>query len=128
MTNPKGTWFESKAVDWLRRATRRPEIERLPRKGKNDVGDIGGVRALGFAVVVDAKCVAKLDLAGWVQEAQAELENAKHDAALRGLPQPIAAVVLHKRKGKGERQMGEQYVTMTAADFVAILTGRRPEE
>lgn len=126
MTNPKGTWFETKTVEYLRRELQRPEVERIPRKGRNDLGDVGGVHALGFPIVVEDKCVAKLNLAGWVQEAEAERQNAVLDADRRGMRAPIAAVVIHKRKGKGAQQMGEQYVTMTLADLVAILTGRRP--
>lgn len=116
MTNPVGTWFESRIVEYLRWAMRKPEIDRLPRKGKNDEGDVGGVRALGYPVVVEAKHVKKLNLAGWLAEAEAERLN-------KGA---IAAIVVHKRVGKGARQMGDQYVTMTLADYVAITTGRRP--
>ena len=126
MTNPIGTWFETKCVDYLRRALDRPVIERLPRKGKNDTGDIGHVRALGLPIVVEAKCVRKLNLAGWVKEAEVERQNAIREAEQHGARGPIAAVVIHKRAGKGQGNMGEQYVTMTLDDFIAILHGRRP--
>jgi hypothetical protein len=55
-----------------------------------------------------------MNLAGWVAEAETERVN---DGALAG-------VVVHKRRGKGHA--GDQYVTMTLNDFVALLTGTRP--
>ena len=67
------------------------------------------------------------NLAGWLREAEVERQNAIEEARRRGLPLPLAAVVLHKRKGKGEKQMGEQYVTMSAADFAALVAGDRDE-
>lgn len=36
-----------------------------------------------------------------------------------------AAVVIHKRHGKG--QPGDQWVTLTLADFVALITGEPKE-
>jgi hypothetical protein len=55
--------------------------------------------------------VARLDLAGWVTEAETE----------RGNLDAIAGVVIHKRRGKG--QALDQYVTLTVRDFIALLGG-----
>ena len=41
----------------------------------------------------------------------------------RGNDDAVAGIVVHKRHGKG--QPGEQWVTMTLADFASILTGAR---
>jgi hypothetical protein len=89
-------------------------VDRRVKTGAADKGDIGNVRVHGQRVTVECKDVARLDLAGWVAEAEAERVN---DGALVG-------VVVHKRRGKG--RPGDQYVTMTVDDLVALLTGKRP--
>jgi hypothetical protein len=89
-------------------------IDRRVKSGAKDTGDIGGVRVHGQRVAIECKDVAKMNLAGWVAEADTERVN---DAALAG-------VVVHKRRGKG--LPGDQYVTLTLDDLVALLTGTRP--
>lgn len=89
-------------------------VDRRVKTGAADKGDIANVRVHGQRVAIECKDVAKLDLAGWVTEAETERLN---DGALAG-------VVVHKRRGKGAA--GEQYVTMTLDDLVALLTGKRP--
>lgn len=89
-------------------------IDRRVKTGSADKGDIGGVRVHGQRVAVECKDVAKMNLAGWVTEASTERVN---DDALVG-------VVVHKRRGKGDA--GDQYVTLTVDDLVALLTGQRP--
>jgi hypothetical protein len=89
-------------------------IDRRVKTGAKDTGDIGGVRIHGQRVAIECKDVAKMNLAGWVNEADTERVN---DAALAG-------VVVHKRRGKGSA--GDQYVTLTLDDLVALLTGSRP--
>ncbi|MCB0911446.1 MAG: hypothetical protein KDB60_07510 [Propionibacteriaceae bacterium] len=54
-------------------------------------------------------------LAEWLAEAETE----------RGNDDATAAVVVHKRHGKAAP--GEQLVTMRLVDFVALLTGTRPD-
>lgn len=92
-------------------------IERRARNGAKDRGDISGLRVPGgHRLVVECKNTAKINLAGWAAEAEEE----------RGNDDALAAVVVHKRHGKGVA--AEQWVTCTLRDFVAILTGCRPEE
>lgn len=111
-----GTLMESRVAAYLSDALDDDRIERRARNGAKDRGDISGVRtALGERVVIEVKDVARTDLAGWVREA--EIERGNDDAA--------AAVVVHKRRGKGEAQMGEQYVTMTLGDLAVLLGGTR---
>ena len=43
----------------------------------------------------------------------------------RGNDDALVGVVAHKRHGVGAP--GEQFVTMTLRDFVALLTGERPD-
>ncbi len=92
-------------------------IERRARNGAKDRGDVSGLRAPGGGrLVVECKNTARVDLAGWAAEAEDE----------RGNDDALAAVVVHKRHGKGAA--AEQWVTCTLRDFVALLTGHRPEE
>jgi hypothetical protein len=65
-------------------------------------------------VVLECKNTTKINLGTWAAEAEVERVN---DDALVGL-------VVHKRHGKG--RAGDQWVTMTLADFVALTTGSRP--
>ena len=120
MTNPKGASFERLVADWLNAelvgVDHNRGVDRQIRTGAKDKGDIRGVYVYGRPLVIECKNVAKLNLAGWVNEAEIE----------RGNTDAVAAVVVHKRKGKGAGSMGEQYVTLTLADLVALLTGERP--
>jgi len=91
-------------------------IERRTRNGTKDRGDLSGVRVRGERVVVEIKNAARVDLAGWATEAETE----------RGNDDALVALVVHKRHGKGAA--GDQWVTCTVDDLVALLTGQRPEE
>lgn len=89
-------------------------IDRRVKTGNKDRGDIGGLRFAGRRVVLECKDVSRLNLAGWVDEADIERGN---DDALVGL-------VVHKRRGHGDPL--DQYVTTTLRDLIALLTGTRP--
>lgn len=108
-----GTAFERLIADYLK-AHVSEFIDRRVKNGSKDRGDIANLRAHGLPVVVEAKDVARLNLAGWVTEADVERGN---DDALAGL-------VVHKRRGTADP--GDQYVTCTLRDIVAILNGARP--
>lgn len=107
----KGTAFERLIADGFSAAFDDDRIDRAPMRGTKDRGDIGGVRSPFGKVAVECKSVARLDLAGWVGEAEVE----------RGNLDAIAGVVVHKRRGKGRAL--DQYVTMTVRDLVALLGG-----
>lgn len=109
-----GTRFERQVADWLATTLADDRIDRRVRNGIKDRGDVAGVRAHGRRVVLELKDVSRTDLSGWVREAHIEAGN---DDALVGL-------VVHKRRGTGDP--GEQYVTCTLADLVALLIGERP--
>lgn len=100
----RGTRWESKIVDYLR-ANGVPHAERRALGGSSDRGDIAGIPG----VVVEAKSTARVELAAWIDEAEAERINDRADVA----------VVWHHRRGKGSP--GEGYVTMTGATLVALL-------
>lgn len=111
-----GTRFETTVATFLADALNDDRIERRARTGAADRGDIGGVRLHGQRVVIECKSVARLALPEWTAEARKEAGN--DDA--------IVGVVVHKRTGKADP--AQQWVSMTLADFVAILTGQAVEQ
>lgn len=108
MTNrsrDKGTAWETAIVGYLR-ASGAPHAERRRLSGAKDRGDIAGLPG----VVVEAKwAAARLELAAWIAEAEAERVNAGAELA----------VVWHHRRGKASP--GDGYVTMTGATLVRLL-------
>lgn len=110
-----GSKFERAIADYLRDAIGDDRIDRRVKTGSKDRGDVGGVRTFGGGrVVIEAKDTARINLGSWIAEAHDEM---RHDDA-------VAGVIAHKRHGRGNP--ADQWVTMTLADLVAILTGERP--
>ena len=109
-----GASFETLVASYLA-AHMDDRIERRARHGAKDRGDVSGLRHMGERVVVEVKNCARPRLAEWLAEAETE----------RGNDDATAAVVVHKRHGKAAP--GEQLVTMRLVDFVALLTGTRPD-
>lgn len=110
-----GTRFETSIARGLADALDDDRIERRAKSGGKDRGDIAGVRIHGQRLVIECKDAARLDLAGWVRKAQLEAGN---DDALAG-------IVVHKRRGKSDPL--DQWVTLTVADLVALITGQSQE-
>lgn len=108
-----GTRFERVVADYLA-AHVDDRIDRRVKTGAADKGDIAGIRHLGHRVVLECKDVAKLALGTWVNESDVE----------RGNDDALAGFVVHKRRGTADP--GDQYVTGTLRDLVALLTGERP--
>lgn len=106
-----GTRFESLIVGYLA-AHVDDRIERRRLSGK-DRGDIAGLRHMGARVVIECKDTAKLSLGPWAAEAETE----------RGNDDAVAGIIAHKRHGRG--QAADQWITLTLADFVALLNGNR---
>ncbi len=100
----KGSAWERAIVEHLR-AAGWPYAERRIAGAAKDRGDIAGV----VGVVIEAKNTASRNLAGWIEET--ELERVNDNAWL--------GVVWHKRTGKASAADG--YVTMTGAQFTALL-------
>ena len=107
-----GSRFERTIADYLA-AVVDDRIDRRVKTGAKDRGDIGGLRHMGERVVIECKDTARINLAGWA--AETEIERGNDDA--------LAGVIIHKRHGKGKPE--DQWVTMTLADFTALLTGER---
>jgi hypothetical protein len=108
-----GARFERLTADYLAEHVD-DRIDRRVKTGSADKGDVSGLRLHGQRVAIECKDVARLNLAGWVTEADIERGN---DDALAGL-------VVHKRRGTADP--GDQYVTLTLRDLVALITGTRP--
>ncbi|UXE04799.1 holliday junction resolvase [Arthrobacter phage Shambre1] len=112
----KGTELERKAADYLKEKVSR-YIDRRAKTGAKDKGDLVNVHhENGADIAVECKYEAKMRLAGWAAEAETERINLG----------AIAGVIIHKRHGKGAP--ADQWVTMTLADFAAILTGKRDDQ
>lgn len=89
MPNPnkaKGSRWESEVRDYLATALD-VRVERIPAGAALDRGDLTGINGL----CIECKNVAKIELAGWVDEATAEARNVAPDT----LP-----VVIAKRRNK----------------------------
>lgn len=100
--------YESEHID--------DRIDRAPKYGAKDRGDLFGLRVHGQRVVQELKNTAAWSPGPWLKEAEIERVN---DGALAGL-------VVAKRHGISDP--GQQVVLMTMNDLTAILTGRRPGE
>lgn len=111
----KGSSFERATADHLALELEDDRIDRRPKRGVKDRGDIGGVRVHGQRLVVQCKHTKQMKLSEWVKEVEDQRGN---DDALAGL-------IVHKRTGKGALSMNDQYVTMTLGDLIAILNGNR---
>lgn len=109
-----GSRFEREVADYLADKVD-DRIDRRVKTGARDKGDIGGLRHMGQRVVIECKNTSRTNLGTWMNEAHTAMGN--DDAG--------AAVVIHKRHGKG--QPGDQWVTLTLADFVALITGEPKE-
>lgn len=106
-----GSSFERAIADHLRAGLGIREIDRMPKAGVLDKGDIANVRdSHDRLLAVECKNTSKLTLPAWVGEAQAEAIN--YDAHV--------GVVVHKRHGVADP--GRQWVTMTVDDLIQLLT------
>lgn len=108
-----GSSFERLVADYLRDALGDDRIDRRPRHGAKDRGDIGGAQHMGERLVFECKNTTRIELSRWLAEAETE----------RGNDDALAGIVVHKRRGKTAPQ--EQYVTMRLGDLAALLTGDR---
>lgn len=88
-------------------------IDRQPRTGAKDKGDIAGVTTPdGRPIAVECKNVTRTQLANWIHEAHTEADNLG----------AVAGIIIHKRHGRSAPDA--QWVTMTVADLTAILTNQ----
>lgn len=105
-----GARFERQVADHLAKYLD-DRIDRRVKGGSKDRGDIGGLRHMGQKVAIECKNTSRINLGTWINEAHTAMGN--DDAGV--------AVVIHKRHGKG--QPGDQWVTTTVDDLIALITG-----
>lgn len=110
-----GSRFEREMADYFASALDDDRIDRMPRHGVNDRGDIAGVRLHGQRIAVECKNVTRMNLPQWVDEAHREAGNS--DA--------LAGVVVAKRHGVSDP--ASQWVFMEVRDLVSLLTGQTQE-
>ena len=108
-----GARFERVVADYLAEELADDRIDRAPKAGAKDKGDIANVRMGDHKVVIECKDVARMDLPKWTREAQVEADNA---GALVG-------IVVHKRHGVAKP--GQQWVTMILGDLTRLLKGHQ---
>lgn len=101
----KGTAWERAAQDFLN--AQGADCRRMPPAGSKDVGDLQFTDRDGDLVVVECKATKALDIAGAVNEAQREAEQA-------GASYGVAVI---KRRQHG---VAAGYVVMSLADFAAL--------
>lgn len=105
----KGSAAERAVTDHLN--VRGVEAERVPAGATLDRGDIWVPDKNWPAIQV--KNHARLDLAGWVDDVEAQAVNASR----------YAGIVVHKRRGKGNP--GSWYVTCTLDTLITIIEGTK---
>lgn len=110
-----GATFERQVADYLAQHVD-DRIDRRAKTGSKDRGDIAGVRIWGQRLVLECKNTTRLNLAGWMN--QAEIERGNDDA--------LAGLIIHKRHGNN--QPGDQWVTTTLRELTALLNGYREED
>lgn len=110
-----GATFERQVADYLAQHID-DRIDRRAKTGSKDRGDITGLRHLGERIVIECKNTTRLNLAGWMN--QAEIERGNDDA--------LAGLIIHKRHGNN--QPGDQWVTTTLRELTALFNGYREEE
>lgn len=111
----RGAAFEIELADWL--LDQGFQAQRLPRAGRNDIGDVFLPTVNDF-YVVEAKAPrrdGKIDLSGWTKEATVEAENYRAAKRLNITPVPL---VIIKAPNRG---IGEAYVVQRLSDALAKL-------
>ena len=109
-----GSRFEREIADYLAEHVD-DRIDRKVKTGSRDEGDIGGLRHMGQKVCIEVKNTSRINLGTWQKEV--ELQRGHYDAGV--------GITVHKRHGKGQPE--DQWVTLTLADLVALLTGEPKE-
>ena len=111
----RGAAFEIELADWL--LGQGLNAQRLPRAGRNDIGDVF-LPTVNDLYVVEAKAPrrdGKIDLSGWLKEADIEAENYRIAKKLKVAPHPL---VIIKASNEG---IGEAYVVQRLSDALAKL-------
>lgn len=93
----RGATFEIELADWFVESGL--NAQRLPRAGRNDVGDVF-VPGNNGIYVVEAKAPrrdGRIDLSGWIREAEVEALNYKIQKNLAVMPNPLVIIKASNR-------------------------------
>lgn len=110
-----GSRFERSIADYLAEHVDE-RIDRRVKRGEGDRGDLSALRCTHGRITVECKDTTRMELAQWASEAEVERGN---DDALVGM-------TIHKRRGVADP--GQQWVTCTVNDLIALLTGSRVDD
>jgi len=111
----RGAGWEIDLEDWF--IENGLDARRLPRAGRNDIGDVF-ISGVNGPYVVEAKAPrrdGRIDLSGWLREAAIEAENYRVAKRLNTAPTPL---VIIKASNKG---VGEAYVVQRLSDVLPNL-------
>lgn len=104
----KGTTFEGDVGHYLAEDSELFVV----RRAMGGIKDKGDLLVRGrVAVTVECKNCQRHELADWLRQARVEAVNAGDD---------LGVVIFHA-KGKGRKQMGDQYVLMGLAEFKRLI-------
>lgn len=107
----KGTLFEREIVDVFATSF---DVQRLPRAGAKDEGDVEVRLIDGVRLIVEAKNHKALALSDWLRQAEVEADN--REAKIGDIA--CVPVVFAKRRGKNALH---SYVVMDAEEFITLL-------
>lgn len=111
----RGAAWEIDLADWF--VGLDYEAQRLPRAGRNDIGDVF-LKTVNDSYVIEAKAPrrdGRIDLSGWLREADIEAENYRLAKRLLLAPSPL---VIIKASNKG---IGDAYVVQRLSNVLAKL-------
>lgn len=111
-----GAKFEIELATYLRTRTGDQRIDRQPKNGTKDLGDIAGLAVIGHPIVIECKNTASVSLPAATREARIEADNL--DDAGR-YSAPAIPVVIHKRHGAAAPE--KQWVTMELEEFMSLI-------
>ena len=100
----RGAAFEIELADWL--MEQGLNAQRLPRAGRNDIGDVY-LPTENDGYVIEAKAPrrdGRIDLSGWIREAELEADNYRIQKRLVLAPSPLEII---KASNRG---IGDAYV------------------
>jgi hypothetical protein len=100
----KGTLFERQVAEYLRVHAPFPSVERAPRWGSVDKGDLVNTDPFCF----ELKATKGIDLAGFMNEAVVEAQNAGRE---------FPVVVIKRR----QKPIAESYVVMRLEDWCDLV-------
>lgn len=111
----RGATFEIELTDWF--IEQGLNAQRLPRAGRNDVGDVF-VPGVNGIYTIEAKAPrrdGRIDLSGWLREAEVESLNYKIQKNLAVIP---TALVIIKASNK---PIGDSYVVQRLRNVLPNL-------